>query len=82
MVFSLVDFLFYDGKLCDHCSLVIPDLDDHPTCVKCRFSAGICNVDIHNPCSICQSWSTITRGNLRKSLKDARQKSMKRGTQH
>ena len=70
------------GKLCDRCSLMIPVWDDHPTCVKCSLSAGICNLDIHNPCSICQSGSTITWGKLRKSLRDARQKSVKRGTQH
>ena len=70
------------GKLCDRCSLVIPVWDDHPTCVKCRLSAGICTLDIHKPCSICQGWSTITWGKLRKSLRDARQKSVKRGTQH
>ena len=37
-------------------------------------------MDIHNPCLICQSWLTITWGKLRKSLRDARQKSVKRGT--
>ena len=62
------------------CRLVIPAWDDHPTCVKCRFSAGNCSVDIHNPCSICQSWSLITWWKLRKSLRGARQKSTKRGT--
>ena len=70
------------GKLCDHCSLVSPVWDDHPMCVKCSLSAGICNLDIHNPCWICQSWWTITWGKLRKSLRDARQKSVKRETQH
>ena len=70
------------GKLCDSCSLGIPVWDDHPTCVKCRLSAGICTLDINNPCSICQGWSAITWGKLRKSLRDARQKSVKRGTQH
>ena len=60
------------GKLCDRCSQVIPDWDDHSTCVKCRLAAGICTLDINNPCLICESWS----------LRDARQKSVKRGTQH
>ena len=60
---------------------MIPVWDDHPPCFKCRFSAVICYVDIHNPCSICQSWLTITWGKLRKSLRDARQKSVKQGTQ-
>ena len=70
------------GKHCDRCSLVILTWDDHPTCVKCRSSAGIGTLDINNPCSICESWSTITWGKLRKSLRKARQKSVKRGTQH
>ena len=39
-------------------------------------------MDMHNPCSICQSSSLITCGKLRKSLHDARQKSTKPGTQH
>ena len=82
MVFSLLDYYFTMGKPCDRCSLMIPTWDDHATCVKCRFSAGICIVDIHNPCLICQSWSLITWGKLCKSLQDARQKSTKRGTQH
>ena len=70
------------GKLCDRCSQEIPVWDDHPTCVKCRLTSGICTLDINNPCSICESWSTITWGKLRKSLIDSRQKSVKRGTQH
>ena len=74
-----MDYHFTMEKLCDRCSLV---RDDHPMCVECRLSAGICNVDIHNPCLICQSWLTITWGKLWKSLRDARQKSVKRGTQH
>ena len=74
--------LVYYGELCDRCSLLIPMWDDHSTCVKCRFSVGLCSVDIHNPCDICWSWSLATWGRLRKSLCDARQKSTKRGTQH
>ena len=61
---------------------MIPMWDNYSTCVKCRFSAEICSVDIHNPCSICQSRSLVTWGRLRKSLRDARQNSRKRGTQH
>ena len=69
-------------KLCGCCSQVIPAWDHHPACVKCRLAAGIFTLDINKPCSICESWSTITWGKLRKSLRDARQKSVKRGTQH
>ena len=70
------------GKPCDCCSLMIPTWDDHSTCVKCRFSAGLCSVDLHNPCEICRSWLLVTWGRLRQSLRDARQKLTKRGTQH
>ena len=70
------------GKPCDRCSLMIHTWDDHSTCIKCRFSAGLCSVDIHNPCDICRSWSLITWGRLRMSLRDARLNSTKRGTQH
>ena len=70
------------GKLCDRCSLLIPSWDDHTTCVKCRFSAGLCSVDVHNPCEVCRSWSPVTWSRLRKSLPDARQKSTKWGTSH
>ena len=70
------------GKLCDRCSQVIPAWDDQLTHVKCRLTEGICTLDISKPCSICESWSTITWGKLWKSLRDARQKSVKTGTQH
>ena len=70
------------GKLRDHCSLLIPSWDDHTTCVKCRFSAGLCSVDVHNLCEVCRSWSPVTWSRLRKSLPDARQKSTKWGTSH
>ena len=72
------------GQPCDHCSWMFPTWDDHSTCVKCRFSAGLCSVDLHNPCEICQSWSltACTWRRLRKSLHDARQKSTKRETEH
>ena len=61
---------------------MLPTWDDHSTCLKCRFSAGLCSVDLHKPCEICQSWSLTTWRRLRKSLRDARQKSTKRGTEH
>ena len=80
VVFSCVEL--WGNFVIAACSLVIPVWEDHPTCVKCRLSAGICTLDINRPCSICESWSTITWGKLRKSLRDARQKSVKRGTQH
>ena len=70
------------GKLCDCCSQTIPVWDDHLMCVKCRFAAGICTLDTNNPCSICESWSTCPWDKLRKSLRDARQKAVYRGTHH
>ena len=70
------------GIPCDRCSLLIPSWDNHTTCVKCIFSAGLCSVDVHNPCEVCRSRSPVTWSRLRKSLRDARQKSTKRGTSH
>ena len=41
---------------------MIPTCDDHSTCMKCRFSDGLCSVDIHNPCEIChtQCWGATS----------------------
>ena len=61
------------GKLCDRCNQVIPIWDHHPTCVRCRLTAGICTLGINNPCSNYESWSTITLCRFRKSLKEMRQ---------
>ena len=70
------------GKPCDRCSLMMLSWDIHSTCMKCRFSAELCSMDLHDPCEICRSWSLTTWERLKKSLRDARQKSTKRGTQH
>ena len=43
---------------------LIPSWDDHSTYVKCRFSAGLCSVDLHNLCEICRS-SLVTWSRLR-----------------
>ena len=37
------------GKLCDRCSQAVPVWDNHLTCVKCRFAAGICTLDAITP---------------------------------
>ena len=70
------------GKLCVRCSQAILAWDDHLTCVKCRLAAGICTLDINSLFSICESWLNIIWCKLRKFLGDARQKSVKRRTQH
>ena len=74
------------AKYCHRSSLVIPTWDDHLTCVKCRLSVGTCTLDINNPCSICQSWFTITWGQLWKSWDKLRKRCQaeisERGTQN
>ena len=83
--FALILFVFtcrIMGKHCDCSCLVIPTWNDHLTFGMCRLSAGVCTLDISNPCLICQSWLMITWGMLWKSVRDARQKSVDRGTQH
>ena len=65
MVFSLVDLSYYDGKTL--CSLQSgdPGLGRSPdVCVKCKLSAGMCTLDLKNPSSICENWSTTSWGQL------------------
>ena len=35
------------GKLCDPCSHAVPAWDEHLTCAQCRYTAGICTLDIN-----------------------------------
>ena len=59
-----------------------PSFDDHALCPQCRIAAGVCNVDVSNPCTICVNWTTRTWNKLRKSLVDARVRTTQRGRQH
>ena len=46
------------------------------------MAAGTCHVDVSNPCTICENWTTSTWNKLRKSLVDARLRTTQRGRQH
>ena len=70
------------ANVCDRCRRSLPSFDDHASCPQCRVAAGICHVDVSNPCTICQNWTTRTWNKLRKSLVDARLRTIRRGRQH
>ena len=59
-----------------------PSFDDHAFCPQCRVAAGTCHVDVSNPCTICENWTTRTWNKLRKSLVDARLRTTRRERQH
>ena len=56
--------------------------DDHGLCPQCRIAAGVCNVDVANPCLTCLRQNTRTWPRLRKSLVYARVRAVQRGKQH
>ena len=51
-------------------------------CNVCMMAAGECNLDIENPYSICEGWTSKQWGKLRRSLVDARASASQRGRQH
>ena len=67
---------------CSSCRRSTPSFDDHDLCPQCRIAAGVCNVDVSNPCLTCLKWNTRTWRKLRKSLVDARLSAAQRGKQH
>ena len=67
---------------CDRCRRSRPSFDDHASCPQCKIAAGVCNVDMSNPCSVCVGWTSKTWGKLRRSLVDARSRAISRGRQH
>ena len=79
-----LSFCFYlqVSNVCDRCRRSRPSFDDHASCPQCRVAAGICSVDVSNPCTICENWTTRTWNKLRKSLVDARLRTTQRGRQH
>ena len=81
-----LSFCFYFtgimSNVCDRCRRPRPSFDDHASCPQCRIAAGICLVDVSNPCTICENWTTRTWNKLRKSLVDARLRITQRGRQH
>ena len=84
VVFSLVDLSYYDGKLYVRYSLVIPVWDDHPMCVlSANYQQGCVHWILKILPRFVRTGRQLLGANFRKSLRDARQKSVKRGrTQH
>ena len=50
------------GKHCNRCRQAFPSCDDHLTCSKCQFTAGIFKLDASNPCSTCENWLQVPGG--------------------
>ena len=67
---------------CSRCPRSTPSFDDHELCPQCRIAAGVCNVDVSNPCLTGLRWNTRTWRRLRKSLVDARLRAVQRGKLH
>ena len=70
------------ANVCERCKPPLSSHDDHASCPQCRMAAGECNLDIENPCNICEGWSSKQWGKLRRSLIDARARASQRGRQH
>ena len=70
------------SKVCGRCKGPMSSHDDHASCPQCRIAAGECNLDVHNPCSICGGWTSKQWSKLRRSLVDARARDSQRGRQH
>ena len=68
-------------NVCDRCRRSTPSFDDHALCPQCIIAAGVCNVDVSNPCLTCVRWTTRTWYRLRNSLVDARLKATQSGKQ-
>ena len=66
------------SNICGRCKRPMSSHDDHGSCPQCRIAAGECNLDVHNPCSICGGWTSKQR----RSLVDARARASQRGRQH
>ena len=70
------------ANVCERCKHPMSSHDDHASCPQCRVAAGLCNLDVHDPCSICKVWTPKQWGKLRRSLADARARASQRGREH
>ena len=70
------------ANLCERCKRPLSSLNGHASCPHCHLAAGECNLDIENPCHVCEGWTSKQWGKLRQSLVDARTKASNRGRQH
>ena len=67
------------SNVCGRCKRPMSSHDDH---ASCRIAAGECNLDVHNPSSVCGGWTSKQWSKLRRSLVDARARASQRGRQH
>ena len=79
---SLFLFAGNMANVCECCKRPMSSHDDHASCPQYRMAAGECNLDIEDPCNICEGWSSKQWGKLRRSLIDARARASQRGRQH
>ena len=70
------------SNVCGRCKRPMSSHDNHASCPQCRIAAGECNLDVHDPCSICGGWMSKQWNRLRRSLVDARARASQRGRQH
>ena len=42
---------------CSRCLRSTLAYDDHDLCPQCRIAAGVCTVDVSNPCLTCLRWT-------------------------
>ena len=70
------------SNICGRCKWPMSSHDDHASCPQCRIAVGECNLDVHDPCSICGGWTSKQWNRLRRSLVDARARASQRGRQH
>ena len=70
------------SNVCGRCKRPTSSHDNHASCPQCRIAAGECNLDVHDPCSICGGWTSKQWNRLRRSLVDARARASQRGRQH
>ena len=70
------------SNVCGRCKRPMSSHDDHASCPQCRIAAGECNLDVHDPCSICGGRTSKQWSKLRRPLVDARARASQRGRQH
>ena len=56
------------ANVCGRCKCPMSSHDDHASCPQCRIAAGECNLDVHDPCTICRGWTSKQWGKLRAPL--------------
>ena len=53
------------SNVCGRCRRPMSSHEDHSSCPQCQIAAGLCHVDVDNPCSICGEWTCKQWNKLR-----------------